>query len=59
MRDINRIDPFLQKLGEYWKQHPDLRFGQIISNILGITRNKCQIDPFYYEEDDLLKLLKS
>ncbi len=33
MRDINRIDPFLQKLGEVWKESPDLRFGQLIMNI--------------------------
>ena len=33
MRDVNRIDPFLQKLGEVWKKSPDLRFGQLVMNI--------------------------
>ena len=33
MRDVNRIDPFLEKLGEVWKENPDLRFGQLVMNI--------------------------
>ena len=32
MRDPNRIDPLLEKLGEAWKLHPDLRFGQFASH---------------------------
>ena len=32
MRDPNRIDPLLDKLGEAWKIHPDLRFGQFMSH---------------------------
>ena len=34
MRDINRIDPLLAKLGELWKLYPDMRFGQLIINLL-------------------------
>ena len=30
MRDPNRIEPFLEKLGELWKYFPDYRFGQLI-----------------------------
>ena len=34
MRDINRIDPFLQRLGKLWKEKcPDWRFGQLIENV--------------------------
>ena len=28
-----RIDPFLRGLAEFWKQHPDWRFGQLIMNL--------------------------
>lgn len=33
MRDPERIEPFLARLGELWKQFPDYRFGQLIMNI--------------------------
>lgn len=54
MRDINRIDPFLQKLGEYWKQVPDWRFGQLMVNFLGSLNR----DPFFPEEDEMLEALE-
>jgi len=50
MRDPNRISPFLAVISEYWKQVPDWRFGQLISNVLD------KRDPFYMEEDELLEL---
>ena len=49
MRDINRIDEFLKKLGSIWKQVPDWRFGQLISNI------PYDRDPFFLEEDEFIK----
>lgn len=54
MRDINRIDPFLKKLGEYWKKVPDWRFGQLIDNFLTWFNN----DPFYIEDDKMLEKLE-
>ena len=33
MRSPYRIDPFLRGLGEFWKQNPDWRFGQLIMNL--------------------------
>lgn len=54
MRDINRIDKFCSQLAEYWKQVPDWRFGQLITNVLG----GCKKLPFYYEEDEMLKLFE-
>ena len=54
MRDIKRIDDFCNKLAEYWKQVPDWRFGQLIVNIL----STCSRDPFFYEEDEMLKLFE-
>lgn len=50
MRGIDRIEPFLEKLGEYWKKVPDWRFGQFMVNFLG----QLERDPFFYEEDELL-----
>jgi len=28
-----RIDPFLRALADVWKQHPDMRFGQLVMNL--------------------------
>ena len=53
MRDINRIDPFLAKLGECWKKVPDWRFGQLMVNFLG----QLNRDPFFPEEDEMLEEL--
>lgn len=52
MRDINRIDPFLEKIGELWKRVPDWRFGQLMFNFLSEYG-----DPFYLSEDEFLKKL--
>lgn len=48
MRDPNRIDKFLAKLGEQWKKVPDWRFGQFICNI------PFDRDPFHVEDDEFL-----
>ena len=55
MRDINRIDPLLAKLGEFWKQYPDMRFGQLIINIF----RDLGKDPWYMEEEEWMELLDS
>lgn len=34
MRDPDRIGPFLLKLESVWEEYPDLRFGQLIYNII-------------------------
>lgn len=52
MRDIKRIDPFVNKLAELWKLHPDLRFYQLISLIGDIS------DNFYKEDADILKKIE-
>lgn len=54
MRDINRIDKFCNELAKYWKQVPDLRFGQLILNIFSV----CEKDPWFYEEDEMLKVFE-
>lgn len=53
MRDPNRIDDFLKKLGEYWKRVPDWRFGQLIENL----KRYDDSDWFFREEEDFLKML--
>lgn len=32
MRSPDRIDPMLAELRDLWRQHPDLRFGQIVNH---------------------------
>ena len=54
MRDPNRIDGFLKKFGEYWKQVPDWRFGQLIENLRRCTDK----DLFFFEDDEFLKFLE-
>ena len=55
MRSIERIKPFLEKLGKIWKEQcPDWRFGQLMSNVL----NSFDRDPFFIEEDEMIKKFK-
>lgn len=54
MRSPERIDKFCSKLAEYWKEVPDWRFGQLVCNVLGT----CKRDPFFYEEDEMLKIFE-
>ena len=54
MRSPERIDKFCSKLAEYWKEVPDWRFGQLVCNVLGT----CKRDPFFYEEDEMLKVFE-
>ena len=54
MRDINRIDPMLQKIGEIWKQYPDLRLGQLLENI----SMEYNSSLFFTEDEDLIRKLE-
>ena len=47
MRDVNRIDGILQSIGHIWKQHPDLRLGQLLLNPMSDQM-------LYYVEDEKL-----
>lgn len=56
MRDPQRINGFMNELGELWKDKvPDWRFGQLMYNFLCATS-----DPFsfYWEEDKFLEKFK-
>lgn len=55
-RDPERIDEILEELEKYWKEHPDLRLGQIIGNI---TQYKCGFrDPYYITDHDMLRAIQ-
>ena len=56
MRDKNRIKPFLESIASLWEQNPDLRFGQLVSNVYSFGGID---DPFYIEDDYTLKLIES
>ena len=55
MRDINRIEPFMNELTEIWYTVPDLRFGQLIENFKKFAEVE---DLFYIEDDKMLEVLK-
>ena len=48
MRDINRILPMMQSLTELWIAEPDLRLGQLITDIHFNT--EASTDLFYTED---------
>ena len=58
MRDINRIDKFCEKLAKSWKRVPDWRFGQLMLNLLGQYYNDENRDPFYTEDDEMIKFIE-
>ena len=55
MRDINKIEPFMNELTEIWKIVPDCRFGQLIENFKKFTEVE---DLFYIEDGKMLEVLK-
>jgi len=36
MRELRRIGRILYKLGKLWVKHPDMRFGQLLINYVGL-----------------------
>lgn len=50
MRDINRIEPMLQVIKQIWEKNPDLRFGQLICNIVPEEKLFCIEDDKMFEE---------
>lgn len=59
MRDVNRIYPFCNELAQLWSKHPDLRFGQIMSNIARYTQMEHRRDMFFMEDDELMDVIKN
>lgn len=58
MRDINRIEPFLNKLQEVWELCPNLRFRQLINILDNIAEQKYYMDLFYLEDDKYLDVIE-
>ena len=54
MRDIERIDKILQEINEVWKKYPDLRFTQLIVNVMSAKGS----DLYYMEDERFIKILK-
>ena len=54
MRDINRIDPFLDALGKLWKIFPDLRFAQVVNML---KNSGGWYDMFYVEDNKVLEVI--
>ena len=55
MRDPKRIDVVIEAVKEEWKKEPDWRLGQLIVNI---SRAAGKMDPFFLEDDMLMKVIK-
>ena len=53
MRDPNRIDEYLKELGKIWHKYPDLRFSQMILNVL-----HEEFRGYYMEDNESIQLLK-
>ena len=53
MRDIKRIDKILNRIGELWKNYPDLRLGQIIVNSINVSKKDLDQSLFYIEDEQL------
>ena len=59
MRKPERLDEFYDTLKEiHKKSFCDMRFGQFMMNVLGWTQQTKGRDPFFPEEDEMIKLIK-
>lgn len=63
MREQERIDRILSLIKAYWHIYPDLRLGQLISNMADEDEKRQEIrsigaDPFYMEDEDLEETLR-
>ena len=55
MRDPKRIQKFCNRLARAWEMVPDLRFGQLMVNVLG----EMERDPFFPEEDEMIEFIEN
>lgn len=51
IRNPERIDPICEALSEQWKQHPDLRLGQLVAALT------APHDPFGEEDTEIMDKL--
>ena len=57
MRNPARIYPLLNKIGDIWSQHRDLRFGQLMYNIQSLGGDVDAHKMYAMEDDELEKLV--
>ncbi len=60
MRDPKRIDEFCELLKRIWKEVPDWRFGQLITNLGRQFEFEFEWTPgslFYMEDEEFMKEL--
>lgn len=58
-RNPNRLYGFYKELQEvHIAKYPDLRFGQMISNLFLWISNEKKIDPFFIEEDKMIEYIR-
>ena len=59
VRNPERLDTFYDEFCELHKKaFPDIRVGQLMCNFLGFVSSEKKRDPFFPEEDELLKLFR-
>jgi len=54
MRDPDRIPEITNELHDTWTEHPDLRLGQLLLNVVLLDE-----DLYYIEDDELLERIKT
>ena len=57
MRNVSRIEPFLEELKAVWEKYPDLRFWQLVCAIASYDQ-EGPVDPFYWEEEKWLEQIR-
>jgi hypothetical protein len=56
MRDPARIEKLLARLAAVWREHPDLRLGQLVVDVVNAAEPAPTI--FYVEDDEFLRRLE-
>ena len=51
MRDQSRIYDYISTLAEIWYKYPDLRFSQLVLNVIGLN-------DYYIEDDEIFEQFK-
>ena len=57
-RDPKRIDKYMELLTQVWKDFPDLRFGQLLANMLGFVQQQTKTDIFFLEDEEFFKVFE-
>ena len=58
-RDVNHIQPFCDRLAKAWEKLPDLRFGQLMVNLMRDYEAEHGHDIFYLEEDEMIREIEA